>query len=99
MPDIGLQAIEGQDHMTLLVQPGLDLFSIADAQAHQFFIPSPYMRDFSLRDRKTAGHQALMHFRDTAMLREAPGANARNHLQTKLPVGQRPPSFQIADDI
>jgi len=51
------------------------------------------MRDFSLRDGKASGEQALMHLRDTAMLCKAPGANGRNHIQTKFPVGQRPASF------
>src|SRR5947209_12455325 len=51
------------------------------------------MGDFSLRDRQTTGLQALMHLRDRAMLPEAPGPNECNDIQTKLAMGERPPSF------
>lgn len=36
MPHVWLQPIQGQDHMTLLLQPILDPLLIGDAQAHQF---------------------------------------------------------------
>ena len=51
------------------------------------------MRDFAFRNRQTARHQALMHFRNTAMLREAPGTNEGNHIQAKLAMRQCPASF------
>src|SRR6266699_385848 len=51
------------------------------------------MRDFSLRDRKTLGEQALMHLWDRAMPALAPGSNECDHIQTKFAMGQRPSSF------
>src|SRR5258708_29850252 len=51
------------------------------------------MRAFWIRDRQTAGLQALMNFRDRAMLPEPPGTNEGNHIQAKFAMGQRPPSF------
>jgi hypothetical protein len=99
MPHIRLQAVEGQDHVSLLLEPCLDPLLISNAQAHQFFIALHQMGDFSFRDRKTSGKQALMHLRDRAMLREPPGANPGNDIRAKFAMGQRPASFQIADDI
>jgi len=51
MPHIGLQAIQGQDHTSLFLQPHLDPLLVGDAQGHQFFVPLHQMRDLSLRDR------------------------------------------------
>ena len=99
MPYIRLQAVDGQDHLSLLLEPCLDALPIRDAQGHRFFLALHHMRHFSLRERKTSGKQALMHLRDTAMLREPPDANEGNHIQATFPMGERPASFQIADDI
>ena len=51
------------------------------------------MSDLSFEDRQSSGLQALMHLGHTAMFPEAPWANEGNHVQTKLAVGERPPSF------
>src|SRR6266699_6959883 len=93
MPHIGLQPVEGQDHVSLLLEPCLDALSIRDAQGHQLFIALHQMRDFSFRDRKASGKQALMHLWHTTMLREPPDANECNDIQAKFPMRQRPASF------
>src|SRR5437762_12782775 len=38
MAHIWLQPVNGQDHVSLLLQPCLDPLVICDAQGHQFFI-------------------------------------------------------------
>src|SRR5947209_17717183 len=93
MPHIRLQAVDGQDHVSLLLEPCLDALLIQDAQGHQFFIALHQMRNFSLRDRQTTGKQALMHLWDTAVLCEPPEANQGNDIQAKFAMGQRPASF------
>src|SRR5260221_433557 len=93
MSHVWLQAIEGQDHVTLLLQPSLDPLLIGDAQAHEFFIAVHQMGDGSFGDGEAAGLEALMHLRDGAMLHKAPSSNEGNDIQAKFAMRQRPASF------
>ena len=93
MPDIGLQAVEGQDHLSLFLETGLDPLPVSDAQGHEFFIAVHQMRHTAQRDADASCHQRLMHFGHTAVLPEAPLANQGNHIQAKLTVRQGPAPF------
>jgi hypothetical protein len=84
VPDIRLQAIERQNHVALLLQPGFDAFLVGDAQGDQFLIAMHQMGHAAQGDGDASCLQGLMHFRYTAMLPEAPLANQGNDVQAKL---------------
>jgi hypothetical protein len=93
LPDIGLQAVDGQDHVALLLQQDLDPLLVGDTQGHQFLIAVHEMGHAAQGDGDPTGQQGLVHFRHTAVLAKAPLANQRNDIQAKLAMRQRPAPF------
>src|SRR5437588_11279968 len=95
MSDIRLQPIDGQDHVSLLLQACLDALLIRETQGHQFFIALHQIGHTALRNTNATCLKRLMHLRHTAMFPEAKLPNQRNHLQAKLAVWQRPVPFLL----
>src|SRR2546430_1150771 len=93
MPDIGLQSIKSEDHMSLLLQASLDAFMISDTQGDQFFIALYQMRHAALGNAHAACQESLMYFGHTAMIAKTPLTDQGNHLQAKFSMGQCPASL------
>ena len=93
MPHIRLQAIEGQDHLALLLEPRFEPFLIGDTQGHQFLIAMHQMGHAAQGDGDPTRLQGLMHFGHTAVLAKAPLANQGNDVQAKFTMRQRPAPF------
>jgi len=66
MPDIGLQAVEGQDHLSLFLETGLDPLPVSDAQGHEFFIAVHQMGHTAQRNTDL-GQSGWMHWRMTSV--------------------------------
>jgi hypothetical protein len=95
MPYIRLQAVNGQDDVSLLLQAGLDALLIPHAQGDQFLIAMHQMRHSALSYAHATRQERLMHFRHTAVVAKPPQPNQRNHLQAKFAVRQRPAPFLL----
>src|SRR6266566_7934863 len=93
MAHIRLQPVNGQDHVSLLLQACLDPLVIADAQSHQFLIALHQMGHTALRNADATRYQGLVHFGHTAVFAKTPLANQGNHFQAEFAMRQRPAPF------
>jgi hypothetical protein len=92
---IGLQAIERQNHVSLLLQSCLDTLLISNAQGNQFLIAVHQVRYTALSYADATRQEGLMHFRHTAMFAKTPLTNQGNYFQTEFAMWQRPVSFLL----
>src|SRR4051812_20305701 len=94
-PTSGRPPVNGQDHVSLLPQAGLDPLVIGDAQSHQFFIALHQRGHTALCNADATRQEGLMHFGHAAVFVKAPHPDQCHHLQAKLAVRQRPASFLL----
>src|SRR6266851_9401058 len=93
MTHIGLESINGKQNPSLRLQQSLEPLTTPHMQCHQFLVAMHQVGHAPFSNGESLWHQPLMNFRHTAMLDKAPEANAGDHIQTKLPMRQRPPAF------
>ncbi len=93
MPHIGLQPIDGQDHLPLLLQSRLDALVIRHAQRHPFFIALHQIGHTPLRDAHPTAQQSAIHLWHAAVFTKTKAPNQGNHLQAKFPVWERSSPF------
>src|SRR5260221_2717386 len=93
MPHIWLQAIKRQDHLLLFFQLRAQPFFIRQMECEQFFITIELIGHSALGHLETASQQFFMDLWDAALLPIAQHPHQRNHVQSELPMRQRPPTF------
>ena len=93
MPDIRLQPIQRQKHLLLVREPLLQPLLIGQMQREEFFIAIELICYGALGHFESSSHQFLMNLWDTALLLIAQHPYQGNHVQSELPVRQRPPPF------
>ena len=74
-------------------EPLLEALDIRQMQREQFFIAIELIGHATLGYLESPAHQFLMNLRDTALLLIAQHPYQGNHVQSELPVRQRPPPF------
>ena len=88
----GLETVQSQDDVTLLLETVLEATLVGEAQSEQFFVALKEVGDGALSNSNMSLLEGAMDFRDGAMLTIAQGTDESDDIKAELAVGQNPPT-------
>ena len=91
----GLEAVQSQDDVALLLENVLEASLVSQSESKQLFVALKKVGDGALGDGNIALLQGVMDFRDGAMLTVAQHADESDDVKAELAVGQGPGAFLL----
>src|SRR5262249_32296692 len=86
--DVGLQAVDGQDHAALLAQEGMQSLAVDRGQGAQLIVAFQEVADRAEGDSNAAARQFLVDLGDAAMLGVTEASDQGQDVQAELVMGQ-----------
>jgi hypothetical protein len=91
----GLEAVQSQDDVALLLEELLEASLVGEAQSEQFFVAFEQVGDSALGDSNVALLERAMDFGDGAMLAVAQHTDESDDVKAELAVGECPGAFLL----
>lgn len=95
MPHVGLEAVDRQDEVGLLLERCAEPRHILELKGHQFVVAGEQVGNGALADRELALAERGMQFGDGAVITVAPNAELGNEIKAKLMAGQGERAFRL----
>ena len=95
MADIGLQAVDGQDHAAFALGHPPEAVGVGQRQGEQFIVPVEQVGHAALTDGHATADHLGVDLGDAAVLGVAQGADQRDEVQAELVLGQDETPFGL----
>jgi hypothetical protein len=94
----GLETVQSQDDVTLLLETVLEATLVGEAQSEQFFVALKEVGDGALSNSDMTLLEGAMNFRDGAMLAVAQRADESDDVKAELVMRECPGAFLFGAD-